>query len=55
MYDHRERLLHHLRGCEGIEGVRGLAPKLKYLSLSERDLNCAQFARPGRKWLISRA
>ena len=32
----RERLLYHLRGCEGVEGVRNLAPSLKTLNLISR-------------------
>ena len=36
-YWSREHLLHHLRGCEGIEGVRDLAPKLTSLDLSEME------------------
>ena len=35
-YWSRENLLHHLP-CEGIEGVRDLAPKLKELNLSEME------------------
>ena len=34
-WSNRERLLYHLRGCQGIVGPRGfLAPELKCLSLS---------------------
>ena len=32
-YWSREHLLHHLRGCESVEGLSDLAPKLRTLDL----------------------